>query len=596
MSTSRALLGNFLTFSSVSTRILYLKILMEERLCTSGSNIKGKSKSNKSLMLLKKEVKNFLEWIDFPSPGQSLGSADTLFTKEGRITVHRKDHFPLRSWTKMLESVSGDEYYCFLDGTFQRCMLAIFHDMVEKTMEVFMDDFSVFGNSFQNCLSRLDHMLQRLRKLQSWIAPNWDFHLVMCDAADFAEVAVFGGNDAKARLLRWVLLLQEFDFKVIDTKGAENLAADHLRCVHGNEALEILSACHNGPTGGIMVANPPAKDLTQTLWAVPSSRAGTSIFSWAVTICQNGLKRKHSPPMMHRVEEIWSYSRTLTAYHPQTMWEVDSILIVAETESLKDIVKKQCLLIGRIVKTLSGYQQKDRKPSQNDKTEHGMEMTVKTRPKNKSQKSKFNPEESTLESDEEMARKIQEEWEAEEERNKIAEEKATNEALIKNFDDIKARIEADRILAEEAQEHGKRSCSQSKKSKEKRIRSKNSKKEVKEEDKEKRIQKEKARTRKYYGIGIRYEFQEVLNSPCFLVKSWLVQDQTVLGKDYSNLLIADSLLKTIWFINAPCYDNEALASPNTNDEELSIPEQTATGKGTSNPLMAGSLPKTTKPT
>ncbi|GKB34144.1 hypothetical protein Tco_0879086 [Tanacetum coccineum] len=79
-----------------------------------------------------------------------------------------------------------------------------------------------------------------------------------------------------------------------------------------------------------------------------------------------------------------------------------------------------------------------------------------------------------------------------------------------------------------------------------------------------------------------------------LVKSWLVQDQTVLGKDYSNLLIADSLLKTIWFINAPCYGNEALASPKAN--ELTIPEQTATGKGTSNPFMAGSLPKTTKPT
>ncbi|GKC17483.1 hypothetical protein Tco_1014265, partial [Tanacetum coccineum] len=61
-------------------------------------------------------------------------------------------------------------------------------------------------------------------------------------------------------------------------------------------------------------------------------------------------------------------------------------------------------------------------------------------------------------------------------------------------------------------------------------------------------------------------------------------DQTVLGKDYSNMLIADSLLKTIWFINAPCYGNEALASPKAN--ELTIPEQTATGKGTSNPLMA----------
>ncbi|GKC65150.1 hypothetical protein Tco_1097748 [Tanacetum coccineum] len=56
----------------------------------------------------------------------------------------------------------------------------------------------------------------------------------------------------------------------------------------------------------------------------------------------------------------------------------------------------------------------------------------------------------------------------------------------------------------------------------------------------------------------------VLNSPCFMVKSWLVQDQTVLGKDYSNLLIVDSLLKTIWFINAPCYGNEALASPKAN--------------------------------
>ncbi|GKC07342.1 hypothetical protein Tco_0998952 [Tanacetum coccineum] len=57
-----------------------------------------------------------------------------------------------------------------------------------------------------------------------------------------------------------------------------------------------------------------------------------------------------------------------------------------------------------------------------------------------------------LESDEELARKVQEEWEAEEERNKIAEEQATNEALIKDFDDIKARIEADRILAEKLQE------------------------------------------------------------------------------------------------------------------------------------------------
>nr|GFA87118.1 reverse transcriptase domain-containing protein [Tanacetum cinerariifolium] len=42
---------------------------------------------------------------------------------------------------------------------------------------------------------------------------------------------LFVKKDAKARLLRWILLLQEFDFKVIDTKGAENYAADHLSCL-----------------------------------------------------------------------------------------------------------------------------------------------------------------------------------------------------------------------------------------------------------------------------------------------------------------------------------------------------------------------------
>ncbi|GJT14214.1 reverse transcriptase domain-containing protein [Tanacetum coccineum] len=124
----------------------------------------------------------------------------------------RKDHFPLPFMDQMLERLAGNDYYCFLDGfsgyfqipidpkdqekttftcpygtfayrrmpfglcnapgTFQRCMLAIFHDMVEKTMEVFMDDFSVFGNSFKNCLSRLDKMLKRCEDTN--LCLNWE--------------------------------------------------------------------------------------------------------------------------------------------------------------------------------------------------------------------------------------------------------------------------------------------------------------------------------------------------------------------------------------------------------------------------------------
>nr|GEX99385.1 reverse transcriptase domain-containing protein [Tanacetum cinerariifolium] len=100
---------------------------------------------------------------------------------------------------------------------------------------------------------------KKLTEAPILIAPNWDLLFeLMCDASDFAiEMLVvvyafekfrsylimnkcivhtdhsalkylFAKKDAKARLLRWVLLLQEFDFAVIDTKGAENLAADHL--------------------------------------------------------------------------------------------------------------------------------------------------------------------------------------------------------------------------------------------------------------------------------------------------------------------------------------------------------------------------------
>ncbi|GJV63840.1 reverse transcriptase domain-containing protein [Tanacetum coccineum] len=124
----------------------------------------------------------------------------------------RKDHFPLPFMDQMLERLAGNQYYCFLDGfsgyfqipidpkdqekttftcpygtfayrrmpfglcnapgTFQRCMMAIFHDMIEKMMEVFMDDFSVFGDSFSTCLSHLEKMLKRCEDTN--LSLNWE--------------------------------------------------------------------------------------------------------------------------------------------------------------------------------------------------------------------------------------------------------------------------------------------------------------------------------------------------------------------------------------------------------------------------------------
>ncbi|GJT06271.1 reverse transcriptase domain-containing protein [Tanacetum coccineum] len=61
---------------------------------------------------------------------------------------------------------------CNAPDTFQRCMMAIFHDMIEKTMEVFMDDFSVFGDSFSTCLSHLEKMLKRCEDTN--LSLNWE--------------------------------------------------------------------------------------------------------------------------------------------------------------------------------------------------------------------------------------------------------------------------------------------------------------------------------------------------------------------------------------------------------------------------------------
>ena len=61
---------------------------------------------------------------------------------------------------------------CNAPATFQRCMMSIFSDLVEEVMEIFMDDFSVYGSSFEDCLKNLETVLQRCQDKN--LALNWE--------------------------------------------------------------------------------------------------------------------------------------------------------------------------------------------------------------------------------------------------------------------------------------------------------------------------------------------------------------------------------------------------------------------------------------
>ena len=61
---------------------------------------------------------------------------------------------------------------CNAPATFQRCMMSIFSDMVEKCMEVFMDDLTVFGDSFNNCLLNLEVVLKICE--EKGLMLNWE--------------------------------------------------------------------------------------------------------------------------------------------------------------------------------------------------------------------------------------------------------------------------------------------------------------------------------------------------------------------------------------------------------------------------------------
>jgi hypothetical protein len=130
----------------------------------------------------------------------------------------RNDHFSLPFIDQMVVCLVGHEYYCFLDryygynqvfvdtedqekttftctfrtftyhhmpfglcnapATFERCMISIFSNMVEHFLEIFMDNFSIFGSSFEECRNRLALVLELSKEKNMML--NWEkYHFIV---------------------------------------------------------------------------------------------------------------------------------------------------------------------------------------------------------------------------------------------------------------------------------------------------------------------------------------------------------------------------------------------------------------------------------
>ena len=159
-------------------------------------------------------------------------------------TVTRKDHFPLPFIDQMLDRLAGHPHFCFLDGysgynqiaiapedqekttftcpfgtfsfrrmpfglcnapgTFQRCMMSIFSDLAEEVMEIFMDDFTVYGSSFKQCLHNLGTVLQRCK--DNNLALNWEkCHFMVTEGIFLGHMISAAGlevDQAKVSIIR----------------------------------------------------------------------------------------------------------------------------------------------------------------------------------------------------------------------------------------------------------------------------------------------------------------------------------------------------------------------------------------------------------
>nr|GEV55005.1 reverse transcriptase domain-containing protein [Tanacetum cinerariifolium] len=253
--------------------------------------------------------------------------------------------------------------------SWRRCMMSIFHDMIEKMMEVFMNDFSVFGDSFSSCLTNLDKMLnhceetnsvlnwenchfmcregivlghkismsgievdrakvdviaklphpttvkgtndsspqketpfvfskecidafntlkKKLTKASILVVPDWNLPFeLMCDASDYAIGAVLGQRKSKhfqpIHYARKTMTEAQIHYTITEK---EMLVVIIRCCVLGQEAFEILKACHEGPSEGHHGANLTAKKVFDSGFFWPSIYRDAHEMIKTCDICQ----------------------------------------------------------------------------------------------------------------------------------------------------------------------------------------------------------------------------------------------------------------------------------------------------------------------
>nr|GFB68724.1 reverse transcriptase domain-containing protein [Tanacetum cinerariifolium] len=157
----------------------------------------------------------------------------------------RKDHFPLPFMDQMLERLAGNEYYCFLDGFFGYFQIPIDPKDQEKT--TFMCPYGTFAykrmpfilcnapGTFQRCMMAIFHDMikKRWRYEDTKLALNWKkSHFMVKEGIVLGHKISKKGIEVDKAKIEVISKLPhpmaEFDFKVIDTRGAENYAADHL--------------------------------------------------------------------------------------------------------------------------------------------------------------------------------------------------------------------------------------------------------------------------------------------------------------------------------------------------------------------------------